>query len=120
MINKKIYYSISEVAKIIEVPEHTIRFWDSKLPGLSRQIEKGKTRFFSQQQINKLLNISNLLKKNDSLNLAFEIASKNKSKNNFFDSGNSSKKTLSTNHYQVNLGKIKKVIINLKDLLSTK
>ena len=42
MINKKIYYSISEVAKIIEVPEHTIRFWDSKLPGLSRQIEKGK------------------------------------------------------------------------------
>jgi len=120
MINKKIYYSISEVAKIIEVPEHTIRFWDSKLPGLSRQIEKGKTRFFNQQQINKLLNISNLLKKKDSLNLAFEIASKNKSKNNFFDSGNSSKKTLSTNHYQVNLGKIKKVIINLKDLLSTK
>ena len=120
MINKKIYYSISEVAKIIEVPEHTIRFWDSKLPVLSRHFENVKNIFFIKQKIIKLLNLSNLLKKNDSLNLAFEIASKNKSKNNFFDSGNSSKKTLSTNPYQVNLGKIKKVIINLKDLLSTK
>jgi hypothetical protein len=120
MINKKIYYSISEVAKIIEVPEYTIRFWDSKLPGLSRQLEKGKTRFFNQQQINKLLNISNLLKKNDSLNLAFKIASKNKSKISFFDSENSSKKTFDTNTYQINLTKMKKVIVNLKNLISIK
>ena len=118
MINKKSYYSISEVSKIIAVPEHTIRFWDSKLPGLSRQPEKGKTRFFSQQQINKLLNISNLLKNNDSLSLAFEIVSKNKPKNNFSDLKDSSKKLYDSDTDTSDLTNIKKVIFNLKKLLN--
>ena len=78
MKNKKTYFTISEVSEILEIHEHTIRFWDSKLPGLSKQSGKGKTRFFNQSHINKLSNINHLLKNNDSLNLAYEIISKNK------------------------------------------
>ena len=116
MINKKTYYIISEVSRMLNIPEHTIRLWDSKLPGLSRQSEKGKTRFFNHQQINKLLSISSLLKNKDSLSLAFEIASENKSS----DTNDSFKKILDSDKYLSNIVKIKKVINNLKHLLNNK
>ena len=60
---KKTYYSISEVSKILEIPEHTIRFWESKLPDLCLRSQKGKTRFFNEKQINMLSKLNNLLKK---------------------------------------------------------
>ena len=110
MINKKTYFSISEVSRLSGIQEHTIRFWDSKLPGLSKQSEKGKTRFFNQQQINKLLNINNLLKNNDSLSLAYLITSINKFKNNSLDSDHSENTSKIT--------KIKSIINNLKKLLN--
>ena len=51
MILKKTYYSISEVSKMLNIQEHTIRFWDSKIPDLSKRDNKGKTRFFNLKQI---------------------------------------------------------------------
>ena len=120
MLSKKTYYSISEVSKIIGVQEHTIRFWDSKLPGISKQAEKGKTRFFSVQQINKLEKINNLLKNNDSLSLAFEIASKNNSKNTFLNSSNSLKLLTDSSNNLSKSNKIEIIINNLKYLLDTK
>lgn len=78
METKKIYYSISEVSKMLDIHEHTIRLWDSKLSGLSKESRKGKSRFFNQQHIKKISNINNLLKNNNSLNLAFKIISKSK------------------------------------------
>ncbi len=74
---KKTYYSISEVSKMLGIHEHTIRFWDSKLPGLSNQSTKGKTRFFNNKQINVIAKINDLLKNHDSLNLAAQIVYKN-------------------------------------------
>ena len=65
MLNKKTYYSISEVSKMLNVKEHTIRFWDSKLPDLSKRYDKGKTRFFNLKQIEKLSKLKDILKKND-------------------------------------------------------
>ena len=38
MILKKTYYSISEVSKMLSIQEHTIRFWDSKIPNLSKEL----------------------------------------------------------------------------------
>ena len=81
MILKKTYYSISEVAKMLNIQEHTIRFWDSKLPDLSKRDNKGKTRFFNLKQIEKLSKLNEILKNNDSLKLAFQIISA-KTKNN--------------------------------------
>ena len=118
MINKKTYFSISEVSRLSGIQEHTIRFWDSKLPGLSKQSEKGKTRFFNQQQINKLLNINNLLKNNDSLSLAYLITSINKFKNNSLDFNDF--KEIDSDHSEntSKITKIKSIINNLKKLLN--
>ena len=78
MNNKKTYYSISEVSQMLDIEEYTIRFWDNKLPGLSKDSQKGKTRFFNQMHINKLLNIKKLLDNNNSLELAYKLILKNK------------------------------------------
>ena len=63
MILKKTYYTISEVSKMLNIHEHTIRFWDSKLPDLSKRDNKGKTRFFNFKQIEKLSKLNDILKK---------------------------------------------------------
>ena len=118
MINKKTYYSISEVSKMIGIQEHTIRFWDTKLEGLSRRSEKGRTRFFNQQQINKLVNINNLLKSNDSLTLAYKIINKDKftkTASTFPDLG---EKDFDSTKNSINTTKIKIITKNLKDLLN--
>ena len=118
MINKKIYYSISEVSKILDIEEHTIRLWNSKIPGLSKQSEKGNTRFFSQQQISKISNLKNLLKNNDTLSLAYEIVSKNKLIENSLNSHESKILESSSNVSLLKISKIKKVIKNLNQLLN--
>ena len=63
MILKKTYYSISEVAKMLNIQEHTIRFWDSKISDLSKNNNKN-----SSININ---NIDNL--KGDSIKLRQNI-----------------------------------------------
>ena len=119
MINKKTYYSISEVSNILGIQEHTIRFWDSKLPRLSRQSGKGKSRFFSQLQINKLSQLSNLLKNNDSLSLAYEIISKNKSINTNSIIYDSNENQVDSDDNLRKITKIKAVSKKLKSLLIT-
>lgn len=115
MIPKKTYYSISEVSKMLNIEEHTIRFWDAKLPDLSTRNKKGKTRFFNLKQIEKLSNLNDILKKNDSITLAYEILSKNKNKNSL--TGINNLKGDSTK-FQKNIIKIKNISKNLKKLLN--
>ena len=88
MILKKTYYSISEVSKMLNIQEHTIRFWDSKLPNLSKRVSKGKTRFFNLKQIERLSKLNDIIKKNDSITLAYEILSKNNNKNSSININN--------------------------------
>ena len=90
MINKKAYYSISEVAKMLDIQEHTLRFWDSKIQNLSNRSSKGKTRFFNLKQIEKISKINEILKNNDSIGLANEMASNKKFLNHFNDSNKTS------------------------------
>ena len=118
MILKKTYYSISEVSKMLNIQEHTIRFWDSKLPDLSKRDNKGKTRFFNLKQIEKLSELNNILKKKDSITIAYEILSKNNYKNlslktNYIDNlqGDSIK-------FQKNINKIKNISKKLKNLIT--
>ena len=112
---KKTYYSISEVSKMLNIHEHTIRFWNTKLPILSTRSEKGKTRFFNSKQIKMISNIHNLLKSHDSLNLALQlvsISSKKQTKSNDF-----------LNHNDLNsdkITKIKNLTNNLRNLINKK
>jgi DNA-binding transcriptional MerR regulator len=116
----KTYYSISEVSYILGIEQHTIRFWDSKISGLSKKSDKGKTRFFTQYQINKIEIIHKLLNNYSSLELANKIISKDK--NIKFDldlydakiNHNDSIKTVK------NVNIIKNTITNLKGLISSK
>ena len=118
MTLKKTYYSISEVSKMLKIYEHTIRFWDSKLPDLSKRDKKGKTRFFNLKQIEKISQLNDILKKNDSITLAFQILSKNNIKNSFIKYNNieNTKDDSITNHK--NIAKIKRISENLKNLLN--
>lgn len=116
MITKKTYYSISEVSNMLNIQEHTIRFWDSKLPNLSKRENKSKTRFFNIKQIEMLSRLNEILQKNDTLSLAFEVLSKNNNKspslkylnidNSLSDSQKFNKKFIKLNNISKNLKKL--------------
>ena len=117
MIIKKTYYSISEVSKMLNIQEHTIRFWDSKLPDLSKRVHKGKSRFFNHKQIEKISKINEILKNNDSLNLAFQIISgKSKSQQSSFNQENHNKTVDSHNNIK-KIDKIREISNKLKNLI---
>jgi len=117
MTLKKSYYSISEVSKMLNIQEHTIRFWDSKLPDLSKRNNKGKTRFFNLKQIDKLTKLRDILKTNDSITLAYEILSKNHYKNSLLYNNNNDNLKNDSIKSQQNIVKIKNVSKRLKGLL---
>ena len=118
MILKKTYYSISEVSKMLNIQEHTIRFWDSKLHNLSKRDNKGKTRFFNLKQIEKLSKLNDILKKNGSITLAYEIISKNNNKNSSLNNNNIDNAKGDSLKFRQNIDKIKNISKNLKSLLN--
>ena len=118
MILKKTYYSISEVSKMLNIQEHTIRFWDSKLPDLSKRDNKGKTRFFNLKQIEKLSKLNEILKKNDSITLANEILSRNNNKNSSIKTNNIDNLNDDSIKFRQNIVKIKNISKKLKSLFN--
>jgi DNA-binding transcriptional MerR regulator len=118
MIPKKTYYSISEVSKILNIQEHTIRFWNSKLPDLSKRDNKGKTRFFNLKQIEKLSKLNDILKKNDSITLAYLNLSKNNNKNLLIKPNSTENLKGDSIKSKQNIVKIKNISRKLKNLLN--
>jgi DNA-binding transcriptional MerR regulator len=103
---------------MLNIPEHTIRFWNSKLQDLSKRNNKGKTRFFNLKQIEKLSKLKDILKKNDSIMLANEILSKKNNKNLLLSSNNIDNFKSDSLKFRQNIDKIKKISRNLKNLLN--
>ena len=118
MILKKTYYSISEVSKMLNIQEHTIRFWDSKLPDLSKRDNKGKTRFFNLKQIEKLSELNNILKKKDSITIAYEILSKKNHKYSSVKVTNIDSLNGDSIKFQKKIVRIKNISKKLKNLLN--
>jgi len=91
IINKK-YLNISEVAKMLQIEEHKIRYWDSidpktnkyRIEGISTK-SKGGTRYFNKENIKKIQKLKSILydgnSNNYSLNLANKILSSNLKEN---------------------------------------
>ena len=102
---------------MLNIHEHTIRFWDSKLQDLSKREDKGKTRFFNLKQIEKLSKLNDILKKNDSVMLANEILSKNNNKNSSININNTDNLKDDSIRYRQNIDKIKNISKSLKNLL---
>ena len=82
MINKK-YLNISEVSKVVQIEEHTIRYWDSidprtnklRIDGISTK-SKGGTRYFNKENIKKLQKLKKILYEGDNQNYSIKLAEK--------------------------------------------
>jgi DNA-binding transcriptional MerR regulator len=59
---EKLYYSIGEVAKMLEVPVSTVRFWENEFDILKPMKNKKGNRLFTQADVRNLKLIHNLLK----------------------------------------------------------
>lgn len=60
--NHKLYYTIGEVAEILQVTTSLIRFWESEFDMLHFQKNKKGDRRFKQEDINELRAIYHLVK----------------------------------------------------------
>ena len=64
--NKKLYYSIKEVAEMFDINESTIRYWEKAIPFLNPQTTgTGKIRQYQEKDIEQIRLIYNLVKVGD-------------------------------------------------------
>lgn len=59
---EKLYYSIGEVAGMLNVPVSTVRFWDNEFDVLKPMKNKKGNRLFTQNDVKNLRIIHHLLK----------------------------------------------------------
>ncbi len=57
----KLYYSISEVAKITEVKAHVLRYWESEFPSLKPRKTRTGSRRYRPADIDEVMAIKGLL-----------------------------------------------------------
>jgi DNA-binding transcriptional MerR regulator len=57
----KLYYSISEVARIVEVKPYVLRFWEKEFPSLKPKKNRSGNRIYQEKEIELLLGIKRLL-----------------------------------------------------------
>ena len=62
VIVEKVYYSIGEVAGMLDVPVSTVRFWENEFDILKPMKNKKGNRLFTQADIKNLKIIHHLLK----------------------------------------------------------
>jgi len=60
-VDIKLYYSIREVAELLEVEPYVLRFWEKEFPTLSPRKSKGGLRLYKQSDIDELRVIKELL-----------------------------------------------------------
>jgi len=60
-IPQKLYYRIGEVADIVGVKPHVLRYWESEFGLLSPRKNEGNQRFYTQKDLQKILMIRKLL-----------------------------------------------------------
>ena len=58
----KLYYNIREVAEMMQVPEHTLRFWEKEFSALKPKKTSGGTRQYTRQDIELIRHIHHLVK----------------------------------------------------------
>tara|TARA_B100000989_G_scaffold173440_1_gene130062 strand:+ start:1551 stop:1925 length:375 start_codon:yes stop_codon:yes gene_type:complete len=124
MISKK-YLNISEVAKLLQIEQHKIRYWDSidpktkkyRIEGISTK-SKGGTRYFNKDNIKKLQKLKNILYNGKNHNYSIKLADKILDSNNKFLI---KKIQYDTNYgYADNNEKISQILIKMRSLLKKK
>lgn len=59
---KKLYYSIKEVAEMVDVNESTLRYWEKEFPFLKPKVTGNKVRQYTEKDIEQVKLIYNLIK----------------------------------------------------------
>ena len=72
----KLYKNITEVSEQLKINKHVIRYWDSKIEGISTRLSDTKRRFFSVDNIKKIQELKNVLYQNGRHNYSLELANK--------------------------------------------
>lgn len=63
MMIKKNWLTIGEVSGLVEVPIHTIRYWEDEFNGyLQPERTNGRQRRYNERSVQKILEIKSLLK----------------------------------------------------------
>ena len=62
-IDEKLYYSISEVAKIVKLEAYVLRFWEKEFPMLNPRKNRGGNRIYQKGDIELINRIKHLLYK---------------------------------------------------------
>ena len=60
--NEKLYYSIGEVSKMLEISTSKIRFWEKEFESINPKKNKKGNRVFTKKDLEKLTLIQHLLK----------------------------------------------------------
>ena len=126
MIQQKQYKNIKEVSKLLNIKEHVIRYWDSidpktekiRIQGLSTR-NRGGTRYFNRDNINKLKQLKDLLfengKHNYSLDLANKILSSKKNKVSEFKKSNITQNVTPSKKVEIKL-MLDEILFKLRNL----
>lgn len=59
---KKLYYSISEVSKIIDLEQYVLRYWESEFPQLKPAKNRAGNRIYTNKDIKLIFHIKKLLR----------------------------------------------------------
>tara|TARA_B100000989_G_scaffold295681_1_gene277242 strand:+ start:994 stop:1377 length:384 start_codon:yes stop_codon:yes gene_type:complete len=121
MINKK-YLNISEVAKLLQIEEHKIRYWDSidpktnkyRIDGISTK-SKGGTRYFNKENIKKIQKLKSIFYDGNSSNHSINLANKILSSNFRIDAPKDQNQSSSKLDY--NVKKIQQILNKMRLLL---
>ena len=101
---EKLYYSIGEVSRMIEVPVSTVRFWENEFDILKPMKNKKGNRMFTATDLKNLMLIHRLLKEE-----GMTLAGVKKKLNGKWDEAD--------NKYQINesLNKIRSILLEWRD-----
>jgi Predicted transcriptional regulators len=61
---QKLFYSISEVADMLQISQSNLRFWEKEFPQLKPQRSRGNIRLYSEKDIETVKQIMFLKKQN--------------------------------------------------------
>ncbi len=59
---KKLYYSISEISKIVDEESHILRYWEKEFSELRPKKNKGGNRIYSENDVKTILTIQKLIR----------------------------------------------------------
>jgi DNA-binding transcriptional MerR regulator len=59
---QKLYYSISEVSRMVDEEQHILRYWEKEFPGIKPRKNRAGNRIYSDDDIHYIRAVKNLIR----------------------------------------------------------